>query len=112
MAMPRLQRSSRRNGFALRALPQLLSGSLGLRRRAGVAQLVEHQLPKLRVAGSNPVARSSKTSDYRAFPMAVGVVYPPAAARGPGHGGPDRLRFADRIPSASRTNPRSPRPAS
>lgn len=25
---------------------------------AGVAQLVEHQLPKLRVAGSNPVARS------------------------------------------------------
>ncbi len=24
---------------------------------AGVAQLVEHQLPKLRVAGSNPVAR-------------------------------------------------------
>jgi hypothetical protein len=26
--------------------------------RAGIAQLVEHQLPKLRVAGSNPVARS------------------------------------------------------
>jgi hypothetical protein len=25
---------------------------------AGVAQLVEHQLPKLRVAGSNPVSRS------------------------------------------------------
>jgi hypothetical protein len=25
---------------------------------AGVAQLVEHQLPKLRVAGSSPVARS------------------------------------------------------
>ena len=24
---------------------------------AGVAQLVEHQLPKLRVAGSNPVSR-------------------------------------------------------
>jgi hypothetical protein len=24
---------------------------------AGVAQLVEHQLPKLRVAGSSPVAR-------------------------------------------------------
>jgi hypothetical protein len=28
---------------------------------AGVAQLVEHQLPKLRVAGSNPVSRSGKT---------------------------------------------------
>ena len=26
--------------------------------RAGVAQLVEHKLPKLGVAGSNPVARS------------------------------------------------------
>jgi hypothetical protein len=26
---------------------------------AGVAQLAEHQLPKLRVAGSNPVSRSS-----------------------------------------------------
>lgn len=27
---------------------------------AGVAQLVEHQLPKLDVAGSSPVARSSR----------------------------------------------------
>lgn len=27
------------------------------RRCAGVAQLVEHQLPKLNVAGSSPVAR-------------------------------------------------------
>jgi hypothetical protein len=26
--------------------------------RAGIAQLVEHKLPKLGVAGSNPVARS------------------------------------------------------
>ena len=29
-------------------------------RRADVAQLVEHQLPKLRVAGSNPVVRSDE----------------------------------------------------
>ena len=28
-------------------------------RNAGVAQLVEHELPMLGVAGSNPVARSS-----------------------------------------------------
>ena len=28
--------------------------------RAGVAQLVEYKLPKLGVAGSNPVARSKK----------------------------------------------------
>ncbi len=26
--------------------------------KAGITQLVEYQLPKLRVAGSNPVARS------------------------------------------------------
>jgi hypothetical protein len=31
-----------------------------LRLCAGVAQLVEHKLPKLGVAGSNPVARSSR----------------------------------------------------
>ena len=30
---------------------------------AAVAQLVEHQLPKLRVAGSNPVCRSKENSD-------------------------------------------------
>ena len=31
---------------------------------AGVAQLVEHQLPKLRVAGSSPVARSNKIERF------------------------------------------------
>ena len=30
---------------------------------AAVAQLVEHQLPKLRVAGSSPVCRSQRSSD-------------------------------------------------
>ena len=30
--------------------------------QAGVAQLVEHQLPKLRVAGPSPVSRSIKRS--------------------------------------------------
>ena len=29
-------------------------------KHAGIAQLVEHQLPKLRVAGPSPVSRSSK----------------------------------------------------
>ncbi len=29
-----------------------------MRLKAGIAQLVEHQLPKLRVEGSNPFARS------------------------------------------------------
>ena len=32
---------------------------------AGVAQLVEHQLPKLRVAGSIPVARSGRKAKRR-----------------------------------------------
>ena len=38
---------------------------------AGVAQLVEHQLPKLRVAGSNPVAR------LKAGRIAAGFRFPP-----------------------------------
>src|SRR5690349_15038655 len=33
--------------------------------RAGVAQLVEHKLPKLGVAGSNPVSRSKKHREKR-----------------------------------------------
>ena len=32
--------------------------------RAGVAQLVEYKLPKLGVAGSNPVARSTKSFEF------------------------------------------------
>jgi hypothetical protein len=34
--------------------------------RAGVAQLVEYELPKLGVAGSNPVARSIRPTKARA----------------------------------------------
>ncbi len=36
--------------------------------RAGVTQLVECQLPKLNVAGSNPVSRSTRTSAVRPIP--------------------------------------------
>ena len=32
--------------------------------KAGVAQLVEHELPKLGVAGSNPVARSINSKAF------------------------------------------------
>lgn len=32
--------------------------TLLMHRKAGIAQLVEYKLPKLGVAGSNPVARS------------------------------------------------------
>ena len=35
-------------------------------RHAGVAQLVEHQLPKLRVVGSSPIARLKEGSLRRA----------------------------------------------
>ena len=38
--------------------PHLYKGELGNENRAGIAQVVEHQLPKLRVAGSSPVSRS------------------------------------------------------
>ena len=34
---------------------------------AGIAQLVEHELPKLGVAGSNPVSRSNIHAAYRPF---------------------------------------------
>jgi hypothetical protein len=34
---------------------------------AGIAQLVEHQLPKLRVAGSSPVPRSTESPGNRGF---------------------------------------------
>ena len=34
-------------------------------KNAEVAQLVEHQLPKLRVEGSNPFFRSTKSATYR-----------------------------------------------
>lgn len=48
--------------------------------RAGVAQLVEHKLPKLGVAGSNPVARSSledapSVKKASLFEVAAGRVY-------------------------------------
>ena len=35
------------------------------REQSGVAQLVEHKLPKLVVAGSSPVARSNKSHSFR-----------------------------------------------
>ena len=35
---------------------------------AGVAQLVEHQLPKLRVAGSSPVSRSKNHYKIKYLP--------------------------------------------
>ena len=38
-----------------------------IRDRAELAQLVEHQLPKLRVAGSNPVSRLLIMLDLRLF---------------------------------------------
>lgn len=50
------------------------SGSL-----AGVAQLVEHKLPKLGVAGSNPVARSRSRSSLlfnEGFPFLRGLGSP------------------------------------
>ena len=47
--------------------PEWVPRSVSSLGRARVAQLVEHLLPKLRVAGSNPVSRSI-------FPNALGFV--------------------------------------
>ena len=38
--------------------------------KAGVAQLVEHELPKLRATGSNPVARSMHSMIFFAHDLA------------------------------------------
>ena len=56
---------------------------------AGVAQLVEHELPKLGVAGSNPVARSR----YEAGPR-YEVGFWPSAGAGYDRGRPDRKKRA------------------
>jgi hypothetical protein len=47
--------------------------SLSLAVQAGVAQLVEHQLPKLRVAGSSPVSRSVVRCWQDGWMMPLGV---------------------------------------
>ena len=41
---------------------------------AAVAQLVEHQLPKLRVAGSSPVCRSQRSSDRSFSFLSLGLL--------------------------------------
>ena len=61
----RVRRTSGRLDFLLREKQNMISDS----GHAGVAQSVEHQLPKLRVEGSNPFARSSSQDDgYAAGP--------------------------------------------
>jgi hypothetical protein len=40
---------------------------------ADVAQLVEHQLPKLRVAGSNPVVRFKAKAPKAAFYVSLAI---------------------------------------
>jgi hypothetical protein len=87
-----------------------VSGTDGVQRtwprmkaHAGVAQLVEHQLPKLRVVGSNPIARFGRRADCRslvgpprgragtcehgwtaAFPSACFALTPRSGASNPG----------------------------
>ena len=41
------------------------------KKSAEVAQLVEHQLPKLRVAGSSPVCRSKENSDSQVLAIRI-----------------------------------------
>src|SRR4029079_16950770 len=53
--------------------------SASLSQIAGVAQLVEHQLPKLRVAGSDPVPRYEKAPETGLF--CVGLALCPLPGR-------------------------------
>jgi hypothetical protein len=62
--------------------------------RADVAQLVEHQLPKLRVAGSNPVVRSSVRRAHARLRRGAG-------------GGPLRAHSAAASPPPRRATPRT-----
>jgi hypothetical protein len=57
--------------------------------RADVAQLVEHQLPKLRVAGSIPVVRFERAAAERRFSASGSAedASPARATTGPGHPG-------------------------
>jgi hypothetical protein len=53
--------AGRRRGHP--ATPGIIIGARR-KRQADVAQLVEHHLAKVRVAGSNPVVRSAKRSSH------------------------------------------------
>src|SRR5687768_16727849 len=61
-------------------------------RRAGIAQLVERQLPKLNVAGSSPVARSTTPSSSHRLVAAA----PALAARPPPSGVVPAGRYTER----------------
>src|SRR5205823_6345286 len=72
---------------------------------AGIAQLVEHQLPKLRVAGSSPVPRSQKSPGNQGFSRLrfVPLRGDPCAVNGPlGGAGRRGLRLADLLIAVSR----------
>jgi hypothetical protein len=64
-------------GAGVAQLPDDASATSRRPQIAGVAQLVEHQLPKLRVAGSNPVSRLNDRARARGVsdgPVPLGVI--------------------------------------
>ncbi len=69
------RRAEARAGGLVRDREDVLRLAPGkLRSNAGVAQLVEHQLPKLRVVGSNPIARFMTSPVKRALCTARSVI--------------------------------------
>ncbi len=69
---------------------------------AGVAQLVEHQLPKLRVAGSSPVARFSTALRQRRCLGAFVLCPDRTRTAGSSRGGPNAgLQSDKRSPETS-----------
>ena len=96
---PRRQRllaSGRRRRLPPRpiAVPRRRAFAIFHPARAGIAQLVERQLPKLDVAGSNPVARSTRRS-------ARSLGFCPSGSSAPG------LRSRGELLLASRETPRA-----
>ena len=68
--------------------------------RADVAQLVEHHLAKVRVAGSNPVVRSECSRLGRRIVSTLRAEWPNGLGKGlqsPVHGFDSRLRLALRL---------------
>src|SRR5581483_10817434 len=66
---------------------------------AGVAQLVEHWLPKPRVAGSSPVSRFAIVEQKAPFP---GLFWPVGRAAGLAGG---RARLTERVCAVARPRP-------
>ena len=107
-----LRRGSKNDGHVSR-VRVCVSGRIGYSSErtpgcdADVAQLVEHHLAKVRVAGSNPVVRSEGTGCPCGIPFVA--EWPSGLGKGlqsPVHGFDSRLRLPGRLSGRRRSSPR------